>query len=55
MYVAVNRGQGPLPQGEHNNCQREAWEGKNSAAQNLKDLFKFRAYLFDYLLTLRDI
>ena len=27
----------------------------NLAPQNFKNLFKFRTYLFDYLLTLRDI
>ena len=30
-------------------------ERKNLAPQNLKNLFKFHTYLFDYLLTLRDI
>jgi hypothetical protein len=28
---------------------------KNLAPQDFKDLFKLHAYLFDYLLTLRDV
>jgi hypothetical protein len=27
----------------------------NLASQDFEDLFEFRAYLFDYLLTLRDV
>ena len=50
-----NRGQWPLLLGGNNNRHLETWKERNLAPENLEDLFKFHAYLLDYLLTLRDI
>ena len=43
------------PTGGNHTCRRWTWEDKNLAPQNLQNLFKFRTYLFDYLLALSDV
>jgi hypothetical protein len=43
------------PTGQHITCRSYRKEEKKLAAQDLKDLFKFRTHLLDYLLTLGDV
>ena len=46
----------PRPdRGRNDTCRGVVWKGEVLAAQDLKDLFKFRAYLLDNLLTLGHI